>query len=159
MGTIGEAFAKLRELAGQKAVIACIGNTLKGDDGAGPSLCQKLKGRTSVKLIDAGTVPENYIQPIISSAPDVLLIVDAIDLGAPPGTIRIFEPDQLDRSAFSTHTLSPRVFVEMICKATKCRPVFIGIQPGQVKLGEPISPEVKRAVGLLAEALAGIFPA
>ncbi|MHC4364602.1 MAG: hypothetical protein ACYSTJ_03955 [Planctomycetota bacterium] len=66
MGTDENVLAQLKKLRGPKTVIVGIGNILKGDDGVGPLICQQLRGNEiCAELIDAGTVPENYIQPIV----------------------------------------------------------------------------------------------
>jgi len=153
---------QLNKLRGSKTVIVGIGNLLKGDDGAGPLVCEQLTGKVCAELIDAGTVPENYIQPIIKKAPQNLLIIDAIDFGASAGTISIFKPGQLNSSVFSTHTLSPRLFVDMVCRnineGESVDVYFVGIQPGQTQVGQSISPEVGRAVERLVRVLTEIFP-
>jgi hydrogenase 3 maturation protease len=159
MGTDQQLFEQLNKLRGSKTVIVGIGNTLKGDDGAGPLVCEQLRhAGVGTELIDAGTVPENYIQPIIKKAPQNLLIIDAIDFGASPGTISIFEPEQLSSLVFSTHILSPRLFVDMVCSALKVDVYFVGIQPAQTKLGQSVSAEVSRAVQWLVHTLTEIFP-
>ena len=82
MGTRQHLFEKLNKLRGSSTVIVGIGNTLKGDDGAGPLICEQLNAKVCAEVIDAGTVPENYIQKIIKKAPQNLLVIDAIDFGA-----------------------------------------------------------------------------
>ena len=141
-----------------KTIILGIGNSLKGDDGAGPALCERLKGKIGSEVIDAGTVPENYIQVIIKKNPQVLVIVDAVDFKASPGSIKVFRPEQLDSVIISTHTLSPRVFIDMIRSEIETDVYFVGIQPAQAKLAEPISPEVNEAIGLLEKILTEILP-
>ncbi len=153
-----ELFEQLSKLSGSKTLILGIGNTLKGDDGVGPLICQELAGKISAEIIDAGTVPENYIQPVIKKAPQNLLIIDAIDFGASPGRIRIFKPQQLNSLVISTHTLSPRIFVDMIMQAINVDVYFIGIQPGQTALGQPLSASVEQAVRCLENTLAKILP-
>jgi len=139
-------------------VILGIGNTLKGDDGAGPLVCQQLKdAKICADVIDTGTVPENYIQKIIGKAPQNLLIVDAIDYGETPGAIRLFKPEKLSSHIISTHSLSPRLFVDMICQNINVDVYFIGIQPSQMQLGQPLSTQVKLAIEQLAKALTQIF--
>lgn len=151
-------FEQLRKFCGSKTVIVGIGNILKGDDGAGPLVCEQLKGgKVCADLINAGTVPENYIQPIIKKAPHNLLVIDAIDFGASPGTIRIFKPEQLNSHAISTHTLSPRLFVDVVCQNIKLDVYFIGIQPAQIQLGQSISHQVSKAIQRLCRALMDIF--
>jgi len=172
MGADQQLFEQLNKLRDSATIIVGVGNTLKGDDGAGPLVCQQLSGKVCAELIDAGTVPENYIQPIIKKAPQNLLIIDAIDFGAPAGTINIFKPEQLNSSVFSTHTLSPRLFADMVCRDIKGVPqtrnsafggpnvdvYFVGIQPGQTQLGQPQSAQVSQAIQWLVRTLTEIFP-
>jgi hydrogenase 3 maturation protease len=154
MGTDDEICEQLKKIRGRNTLVIGIGNTLKADDGAGCIVCQQLKDTFSERVIDAGTVPENYIGPIIEKRPEVLLVIDAIDFGGSPGQINIFTPDELSSVAISTHTLSPRLFVDVICKSIPVEVWFVGIQPGQTALGEGLSAEVEKAVGVVAEILA-----
>ena len=151
---------QLNILRNSTTVIVGIGNILKGDDGAGPLVCQQLKQeKICADLIDAGTVPENYIQSIIKKAPQNLLVIDAIDFEAAPGTIKIFAPEQLSSHVISTHFLSPRVFVDMVCQNVIVDVYFIGIQPAQMLLGQSVSPEVNLTIQRLSEVLTQIFTA
>jgi hydrogenase 3 maturation protease len=159
MGTGEQLFEQLNKLRGSKTVIVGIGNTLKGDDGVGPLVCRQLRhAKSCAELIDAGTVPENYIQRIINKAPQDLLIVDAIDFQATPGTIEIFKPEQLSSFVFSTHTLSPRLFAEMVSRNVKVNAYFVGIQPAHTRLGDSMSPQVCQAARQLAQMLIDVFP-
>ncbi len=151
-------FEQLDTLRGSKTIIVGIGNVLKGDDGAGPLVCQQLHGKVCAELIDVGTVPENYIQSIIKKAPQNLLIIDAVDFGASPGAMNVFKPEQLNNLVISTHTLSPRLFIDVICRSIKVNVYFVGIQPFQTKLGQPLSVDVDKAVQQLSHILALIFP-
>ena len=159
MSTDQALFQQLTKLRNSATLIVGIGNILKGDDGAGPLICEQLeRAKICADLIDSGTVPENYIQPIIKKAPQNLLVIDAIDFRASPGTIRIFKPGQLNSHTFSTHTLSPRLFADMVCQNIKLDVYFIGIQPAQIQLGQSISPQVSQAIQQMCRALTDIFP-
>ena len=158
MGTSEELFEQLSKLRGSATVIVGIGNTLKGDDGAGPLVCQRLESKICAELIDTATVPENYIQPIIKKAPRNLLVIDAIEFGASAGTIKIFRPEQLNSIVISTHTLSPRFFVDMITQEIEVDVYFVGIQPAQTQLGQPVCAQVSKAVQWLVDTLVEIFP-
>ncbi len=151
-------FEQLNKLRGSKTVIVGVGQILKGDDGAGSLICQQLQNKISAEVIDAATVPENYIQPIIKKAPQNIIVIDAVDFAAPPGTIKIFEPKQLDSIVLSTHALSPHLFVDMIKNQIEVEVCFIGIQPAQIGLGQPVSAEITKAVQSLVDILADIFP-
>ncbi len=152
-------FGQIKKFEGSKTLIVGIGNTLKGDDGAGPAVCRELRReKTSIEVIDAAAVPENYIQSIIKKTPQSLLIIDAADFDAAPGTISIFEPQQLNSIVISTHTLSPRLFIDMVRQAIDVDVCFIGIQPAQTDLGQPLSPPVAEAVRRLSRIVAAVFP-
>lgn len=154
-----ELLGQLSKLRGSRTVIVGIGNALKGDDAVGPLVCEQLRRMgIGAELIDAGPVPENYIQPIIKKTPQNLLVIDAMDFGAAPGTVRLFRPEQLSTSIWSTHTLSPRIFADMVCRSVQADVYFIGIQPARVQLGEPISEQVSCAIQKLSRLLAEVFP-
>ena len=159
MGSIQQLFKQLNRLRNTKTLIVGIGQTLKGDDGVGPVVCEKLRqAKVSTEVIDAGTAPENYIQPIIKKAPQNLLIIDAVDFGAPAGVIKLFKPEKLSSIFASTHTPSPRLFIDIIRKDIKVNVYFLGIQPARTNLGQTLSAPVNRAVQLLVNYLSKIFP-
>ncbi len=159
MGNEQQILEQLDKLRGSSTVIVGIGNTLKGDDAVGPLVCEQLEqAEISAYIIDAGTVPENYIQPIINKAPRNLLLIDAIDFNASPGTIKIFKSEQLNSIVISTHTLSPHLFIDMILQSIKPEVYCIGIQPAQTQLGQPVSSLVSQAIKLLCGILIEIFP-
>ena len=148
---------RLSGLDSLKTVILAIGNVLKGDDGAACAVIEKLKGKVGAELVDAGTVPENYIGRIIKKRPDSLIVIDAVDFDSAPGSIGILKPGQLSGVVLSTHSLSPRLFIDMIRTQLQLRVYFIGIQPSQTKMGRPLSPQVSAAVDRLAEMLIEVF--
>jgi hydrogenase 3 maturation protease len=159
MATGKQLFEQLNKLRGFKTIIVGIGNTLKGDDGVGPLVCQQLRqAKSCAELIDAGTVPENYIQRIIKKSPQNLLIIDAVDFQASPGTIEIFRPEQLSSFVFSTHTLSPRLFAETVARNIEVDLYFVGIQPAHTRLGDSISPQICKAAQQLTQILIDVFP-
>jgi hydrogenase maturation protease HycI len=149
----------LKSFRNSSTVIMGIGNTLKGDDAAGSLVCERLKSENiSADVINAATVPENYIQTIIKKSPRNLIVIDAVSFDAAPGAIKVFQTEQLDSMIISTHTLSPRVFIDMIQQSIVLEVIFIGIQPGQTQLGSPLSAQVSRAIEELAQVLLEAFP-
>ncbi len=159
MGSDQLLFEQLNKLRDSPTIILGIGNILKGDDGAGPLVYEQLTAaKISAGLIDAGTVPENYIQRIIKTAPRILLVIDAIDFGSEAGTIKVFEPQQLNSHVISTHTLSPRLFVDIIGRSIQVDVYFVGIQPAQTQLDQPVSASVSRAIERLSGVLTEVFP-
>jgi len=148
---------RLKEAGGKKAVIVGIGNVLKGDDGAGAVICERIKDKITADVIDAGTVPENYIQKIAKQSPEIVLVIDAIDFGASTGDLKILKPEDLSSTITSTHSLSPRIFARLLSQQANAKVFFIGIQPKQVQLGTPLSEEVSKSVDVLVEILVSVF--
>jgi hydrogenase 3 maturation protease len=148
---------ELEKLQGSKLVIVGIGNILKSDDGAGPAVCQLLEGKINAEIIDAGTVPENFIQFICRKKPEVVLVIDAVDFGSSPGDLKIIGPEELNSFVISTHTLSPRIFADLLRQTIEVKVIFLGIQPKNLQFGESLSDEVNKAVHNLAGILISVF--
>jgi len=148
---------KLEKFKGTKTLIAGIGNTLKGDDGAGVLVCEKLKDKVTAEVICAGTVPENYIQPIIRQKPQTLLLIDSLDFQAEPGSVKVFSPEQLQQLTTSTHTVSLSFLVEKIKEEIDVNTAVIGIQPSQFELAQPPCKEVTQAIELVYQTLKRLY--
>ena len=157
MSSLKDLLHILAQSTDTKTVIVCIGNTLKGDDGAAIELYQKLAGKIKAELIDAGTVPENYIQRIVNSEPQMIILVDAVDFGGSAGQIQVFAPEQIPEVATSTHVMSLRFFSDMLNREIHSRILLAGIQPEQFGLGSGLSNPVVEAVAQLAEFFIEMF--
>ncbi len=91
-------------------ILGC-GNILKGDDGFGPAVAQYIEKHYQVQkevlIVDAGMACGEWIVPLVhdNHRPDKLIIVDVIDLGLDPGTIKILRPDELEllSTSYSSH--------------------------------------------------------
>ncbi len=158
MCTANQLREKLREFIGTKILILGIGNTLKGDDGIGSLACQRLlPKKTCANVIDAATVPENYIQQIVRKSPRNLIVIDAVDFAAPPGTVKLFRLEELSSLTTSTHAASPLLFIDMVKQQIDLNVCFIGVQPAHTKLAVPLSAEAIEAVQQLVDMLLDIF--
>ncbi|MBA7619579.1 Hydrogenase 3 maturation protease [subsurface metagenome] len=151
---------KLKKRLRGKVVIVGIGNTLRGDDGAGPELIGRLKNaefstlNPKLSLIDVGEVPENYLGKIAEHNPDTIMLVDAVDFGSPPGSIRIIEQDALKEDGFSTHNASINLTIKYLRAKTESSVFILGIQPTRnLKMGSRLSEPVKQAVRRIEESL------
>jgi len=122
-----------------KTVIVGIGNPLRGDDGFGPALIERLCGKVSATCIDAGNTPENYVGRIVKEAPDTILLVDVAHLGLEPGQYRLLEPDDIVRSGLTTHDMSSHMLIAFLQDQTQATIVMLAVQPQQVLLGESMS--------------------
>ena len=129
-----------------KVVFIGIGNPLRGDDGFGPALIEKLKGCTDAVCIDAGSAPENYAGKIIKENPDTIVIADATHLGKEPGEYEMLKKDDILKSGFTTHDQSPDMFIGYLEKETGADIYMLAVQPESVSFGEEMSGSVERAI-------------
>ncbi len=144
---------KLKKRLRGKVVIVGIGNTLRGDDGAGPELIEQLKNsklstlKSKLSLIEVGEIPENYLGKITEHKPDTIMLVDVVDFGRSPGSVRIIEPDALKENGFSTHNTSIKLIIKYLRTRTKTAVFLLGIQPTKnFETGSGLSEPVKQAI-------------
>jgi hydrogenase maturation protease len=142
-------------------LVAGVGNLLRGDDGFGVEVARALMDRTlppGVRVVETGIGGIHLVQEMLTPT-DALLVIDAVDLGRPPGTVLVIQPEVIDVHAFAPmerydaladmHYAKPeRAF--MLAKALGVLPgrfLMVGCQPVDAeRLGEGLSPEVTVAV-------------
>lgn len=86
-----------------RAVVACFGNVLRADDGVGPAVAAALVAQPlpdGVRVLEVGIGGIHLVQELMDGA-DLLLVVDAVDLGRAEGTVLVQRPDVLDVSTLS----------------------------------------------------------
>jgi len=147
-------FKKFDKILKVKTIILGIGNVMKGDDGLGPILISRLKGKTKANLLDCEEVPENYIQPIIEARPDSIVIVDAADWNGPAGEIRLIDAEEINNISFSTHDSSLQIFINYLKRnLPNTHIVIVGIQQKRKGFLDSLSPEVEKAIDELCHLL------
>jgi len=138
----------------KKILFLGIGNKLKGDDGFGIILVEKLEDFKNDDLffLKCHEVPENYLGKILELGPAVIVFLDTIykqDL--PPGAILLLEEFNPSFS-ISTHAGSLKTIIDFLnLQGLKFKPYLLGVIPKQVDMEEKISPEVERAIDEICE--------
>jgi hydrogenase 3 maturation protease len=132
----------------KKGLVLTVGNAMMGDDDAGPLLARLLQRcpLEGWEVLDGGSVPENALHRIREVAPNHVLVVDAADMELATGEIRMIDKNQIG-SLFlmTTHSLPLSYLIESIEEFVP-RVQMLGIQPGVVAFGCPMSVEVQSAV-------------
>lgn len=145
---------QLRRMMSGRLCVVGVGNPLKGDDGLGPFLVERLANTTSVDCINAGLAPENHLERIVKLQPDAVLFVDALDFGGQPGEVRLAKPKELVASGLSTHSLSIGMACQYLGERGLANIAVLGVQPENMDLDTPMTPSVSAAVERLYEILA-----
>lgn len=128
-------------------VLLGIGNDLLGDDGVGPYIAMNLTN-SHWKAFNGGSVPENFIRPLRNLAPDLLVMVDAVDMGMEPGIVRIIPANTIRDHGFGSHQMSLAHLIDLL-QSFCSRIVLIGIQPGCLDPDTPLTPPVMDAADAL----------
>lgn len=138
-----------RRLKGNVLLIGA-GNTLRGDDGAGPAVVALLEGKVKASLLDVGEVPESFFSRILAAHADTIVVIDAADFGAAPGDLAVLEAEALAGCSVSTHQMPMDLFFRFIKGNSHTEMFALGIQPAQIAFGESMSPAVADSVHALA---------
>ncbi len=81
-----------------RALVACFGNVLRGDDGFAAAVAQQLHEAPlppGVQVLEIGIGGIHLVHQL-SDEIQLLVVVDAIDLGRPPGRVVVQRPEVLD---------------------------------------------------------------
>jgi len=161
-------------------LIVGMGNVLRCDDGFGVEVARRLAqehggimtdGHARVKIIEVGIGGIHLVQELMDGY-DVLVIVDAMERGSPPGAVHVLEAEVEDLATWADdergdfladmHYATPSKAM-ILAKALGVLPpaVFIvGCQPAEVGdigigLSEPVARAVAVAVGEIEKIVRG----
>lgn len=158
-----------------KILVAGMGNVLRGDDAFGIRVVQALEQQNTlpadVRLYEAGIAGIPFVQELMDGY-DALIIADALDRGAEPGSLFVLEPNEakpseldygrVHQSMVDAHYADPSK-VLLLARALKvCPPrVFIvGCQSANIEEAcAEMTPAVERAVPLAAEQILQLLAA
>jgi len=130
---------RLLQIKDKTILFVGIGNLLKMDDGIGVYISKRIKTRGTISSLCVEASIENYIGKINSLNPDILVLIDCVDMKEVAGTFRLMRLNQINDLTFNTHNISLRRLSEFFKM-----PVYIlGIQPEKIEFGENISYLVK----------------
>jgi hydrogenase 3 maturation protease len=132
----------LNKILGQndkKKLFVGIGNLLKTDDGVGVYISKRIRTNNSVLSLTVEASIENYIGKIVSLDPDILILIDCVDMKAIAGTFKLLSLSKIQDMTLNTHNISLRRLSEFFTM-----PVYVlGIQPEKIDFGEDLSYLVK----------------
>lgn len=157
-----------------RVLVAGIGNVFLGDDGFGVEVARRFAGVAvpdGVAVVDFGIRGVHLALELLNGY-DALVIIDTMELGEPPGTVVIFEPDRevidgaRDEAAptMEAHSMNPAAVLGMLgamggdvarVLVVGCEPAVIGETMG---LSAPMTAAVEVAVAAVGDVLAQLCP-
>jgi len=151
----------------KKILVLGIGNLLLSDDGVGIHAIQQLEKQytlpAEVQVVDGGTCGLDLLQFL--EGVDHLVIIDAAQLGKPPGTIVRMEGDHVP--AYLALKTSPHeiglpelLFTARLTDIYPPRVVIFGMQPQSIEttlgLTPPVAAKLDELVSLAAQEIGAV---
>ena len=136
-----------------RALVLGVGNPLMSDDGVGLRVLAALRAALpleGVEYLDAGTL-SLLLLPRIEQCRS-LLVLDAAQLDAPPGTVCVLRDDEMDaflrESRCSVHEVGLRDVLDAarLTGSLPERRALVGVQPERVGWGDTCSAPVESAI-------------
>lgn len=143
----------------RNTLVLGIGNTLLGDEGIGVHAVRYLADNDAlpepVSYLDGGTLSFTLAGPLGEA--QHLVVIDAAELGAPPGRVAVFEDDELERylrrtRGRSVHEVSllDLLSVASLTDTLPQRLALVGVQPQEVDWADGLSAPLTRALPEIA---------
>jgi hydrogenase maturation protease len=139
-----------------------LGNTLLSDEGIGVHVIRQLQEAADhdadVTCMDGGTLSFTLAEAIEST--DRLIVVDATELKASPGTLQVFEDEGMDEFIGSNRkrsvhevSLLDLLAIARLTDSLPQRRALVAIQPDCVDWGDAPTPAVHAAIGPACETI------
>ena len=148
-------------------LVAGIGNIFLGDDGFGVEVVKHIETTTlpaGTTVVDFGIRGVHLALELLDGY-DALVLIDAMPLGEPPGTVVTFEPDveSIDPTSVDAHSMSPAIVLGLLVGMGGHVPrvVVVGCQPLTLEegigLSEPVSVAVAPATESVRRVISDIY--
>jgi hydrogenase maturation protease len=140
------------------AQVIGVGNACRGDDGIGPLVVGRLLERELPPGVCVSTHDGETMSLLAAwEDSDTIIVIDAVDCGAPPGTVVCLDGEDVRPTsgllAGSSHALGVAhaiLLARALGRSPKTLIVF-GVQGEQFALSSDLSPSVRGAVETLAD--------
>jgi hydrogenase maturation protease len=148
-----------------KTLVAGIGNIFNGDDGFGSEVAQRLARRPmpeGVRVEDYGIRGVHLAYELLEGY-DLVVLVDALRRGEPPGTLFVLEPevDFGDGPPLDSHQMDPRAVLAKVAELGGAvgRLLLVGCEPADIGegigLSAPVTAAVDGAARMVEDLIAG----
>ena len=147
-----------------RVLVAGIGNVFLGDDGFGVEVVRRLDRASlpdGVDVVDYGIRGVHLAYDLLDGAHDTVVLVDALPLPDPPGTLAVLEVPMdgaaPDLPAVDGHGMTPVAVVELLKSlgGGVARVLVVGCRPAvvdeQMELSAPVASAVGPAAALVAD--------
>jgi hydrogenase maturation protease len=110
-----------------------------------------------VRAFVGDVAPENLTGELKQYRPDLLLIIDAMDMGLAPGETRIISLEEIGGMSFSSHILPLPIMMDYLAREVGCNILLLGIQTANHEFLANMTPVVAQTVEALAAELKALL--
>jgi len=148
----------------ERVLVMGIGNSLLTDDGVGVHVSNALAALARegaidqpVHIIDGGTIGLSLLSEINPESP--LIAIDAMQLHAAPGTVRVFVGEDMDSQLRGTKRTAHEVALADLMQAAQLsgfgpeRRALVAIQPDNTTWGLSPTPAVQAAIPIAVQSV------
>jgi hydrogenase maturation protease len=141
----------LAELLQGRVCLMGLGNVDCGDDGVGVRLAEELMEAGVPDVVVARTTPEDYVGRVADQGFDRLIFLDAVQFGAPPGSVVLLNAREICARypQISTHKISLGVLAKWVRASSRTKVWLLGVQPQSVRPVQSLTPTVSATRDLL----------
>jgi hydrogenase maturation protease len=158
----------------QRVLVAGIGNVFLGDDGFGVEVVRRIDRAAlppCVDVADYGIRGVHLAYELLDRRHHTLIMIDAVPLDGPPGTLAVLEPDPQDGPgvpALDGHGMNPQAVLHLLATlgGEVDRVLIVGCRPADITermgLSRPVAAAVDEAARLVTrlarQAVGGAAP-
>jgi len=146
-GALEDALA-LHLASATRIAILGIGDDLNPRDRPGiiAALLVHELGVPNVTIFLTGTMPENYTGALRTLRPSHVVLIDAAEMGLPPGSLGIIHPELVRGQRYSTHAMPLSLVIEYLERELGATVLLIGVQPDTAPPTAPVEAGLSAAV-------------
>jgi hydrogenase maturation protease len=141
-------------MTGGRVMVAGIGNVFLGDDGFGVEVVRGISPAhvpDGVDVVDYGIRGVHLAYELLDGHHDTLVLVDAIPMGEPAGTLAVLEVGEADivgDGGVDAHSMNPAAVLAALRSigGSIGRVLVVGCQPATVDQGMALSEPVQAAL-------------
>ncbi|TFH31889.1 MAG: hydrogenase maturation protease [Anaerolineales bacterium] len=144
-----------------RIAVVGLGHPLLGDDAAGHELAHRLKealqDHEDVLVVASGSVPENVSGSLRRFWPDLVILIDAAELGEEPGSMRWIPWQEASCCRSSSHSLPLRDVCAYWQQELLSEIWLLGIQPSAIRFDTPLSPTLRSTIDSASKKLISLL--
>jgi len=146
---------QLEQVLQGRVCLMGVGNPEYGDDAFGVCLAEELLNAGVPDVVVAGNSPDRWVGTMADMKFDHLVFLDAVELGAAPGSVVFLDAAQIEARypQISTHKISLGVLAKYVESNGVTKAWLLGVQPESLKAGQALTPAVRKTLDVLVELL------